>query len=127
MSLWRVLQVTLPSRSAKHQNLFTAYQRPGRWTRSWPRLLLFRPLILLTMRLAYQNRSSIYTAIIDAGHTIRSFWTERVIEPIRDILKTVKTSGDKGAARVISRDGLKSDMEAGALVNSITPGPRAFR
>ena len=127
MSLQRVLQVTLPSHSAKHRNLFTVHQRPGRWARSWPHLLLFPPLILLTMRSAYQNRSSIYTTIIDAGHTIRSFWTERVIEPVRDILKTVKTSGDEGAARVISRDGLKSDMEVGAVVNSITLGLRAFR
>lgn len=115
MSLQKVLQIALPSHSTRHQNLFIVHQRPGRWTRSWPRLVLFPPLILLGVRSVYHNRSSIYATIIDAGHTVHSFCTERVLEPIRDILNTVRTSGDEGAARIISRDGLKSDMDVGTL------------
>lgn len=113
MPLQKVLRDALPVHSVRHQNLFTAHRRPGRWTRLWPRLVLFPPLILLTMRSVYQNRNSICATIIDAGRTVHSFWTQWVLEPIRDILKTVRTSGDDGAGRVISKDGLKSDMDVG--------------
>lgn len=100
----------LPKHKSSHITSLDVHRRPHRWTLAWPRLVLVPPVMLLGIRAAYNNRDSIASNIRDAAQTIRSFWTQWVLEPIRDILNTVRTGGDDGA-RVISKEGLKSDME----------------
>lgn len=109
-SLERFISTTLPRHSAEHQEGFVVHERPGKWTLAWPRYVFLPPLFLLAARSAYHNRDSIYANILDAGETIQSFWVQWVLEPVADILKTVRTGGDDTAGRVISKDGLKSDM-----------------
>lgn len=109
-SLEKFIGITLPQHSAKHQEGFVVHERPGKWTLAWPRYVFLPPLFLFAARSAYHNRDSIYANIMDAGETIRSFWVQWVLEPVADILKTVRTGGDDNAGRVISKDGLKSDM-----------------
>lgn len=110
-SLQSFLKTSLPSHTANHDSSFVTHRRPGKWILEWPRLVLIPPLLLLAARSAYHNRDTISSNLRDAGETIRGFWVQWVLEPVADILKTVRTGGDDTAGRVISKDGLKSDMD----------------
>lgn len=119
ISLQAFITTALAKHSSTHQSAFVSHQRPSYWTLTWPRLVLLPPLILVGMNSAYQNRASIQLNIKDALETIKSFWTQWVFEPVRDILDTVRTGGDESAGRVVSKEGLRSDMDVSQESNSV--------
>ena len=102
----------LASHSTAHTTLLTPHLRPSTLTLLWPRILLFPPLFLFTARYAYTNRASISESVREAGETVRGFWQQWVLEPVGDILRTVRAGGEgEEGGRVISKDGLRSDMD----------------
>ncbi|KAF8342777.1 ATP synthase regulation protein NCA2-domain-containing protein [Cantharellus anzutake] len=109
--LHQFLTQLLPRHVEAHHTSIRSYQRPPRWTRAWPKVFFGPPLFLLIFRSIYNNRSSIRVSLIDAKETIRGFWVQWVVEPVREILNTVRTGGESGP-RVTSKEGLKSDMES---------------
>ncbi|KAF8311858.1 NCA2-domain-containing protein [Clavulina sp. PMI_390] len=111
-SLQTLVRDTLSKHSADHAKELAKNQRPPRWALIWPRLVILPPLILIGINSVYKNRSALRGNLSDAYETMMGFWTQWVVEPVREILKTVRTGGDDSAGRVISKDGLKSDMES---------------
>ncbi|CAE6532682.1 unnamed protein product [Rhizoctonia solani] len=106
-----LLGQTLPGIKERHTITFVGLKRPSRLVLAWPKLIFGPPLLLLAVRSLYKSRDSLWQMAIHAGETVRSFWRSYVIEPIIGILNTVRTGGDEGM-RVISKEGLKSDLES---------------
>ncbi|KAF9512937.1 hypothetical protein BS47DRAFT_1297082, partial [Hydnum rufescens UP504] len=109
--LRELLCVQLPKHTTSHVAVTDAHKRPSRWVLAWPRFILFPPAIFLCLRSLYSNRDSLVGNLIDIAQTVRMFWTQWIFEPIVDILNTVRTGGEEGV-RVISKQGLQSDMES---------------
>ncbi len=108
----------LPQHVEAHKSSIQPYRHPSRWTRIWPKAILGPPIILFAFRSIYSNRESIRTSLVDAKETIKGFWVQWVVEPVKDILNTVRTGGESGP-RVISREGLKSDMDVSTTISFI--------
>ena len=108
--LHQFLTKLLPQHAETHKACMQPYQRPSGWTRVWPKVVFGPPTVLLVFRMIYNNRGSIRTSVVDAKETLKGFWVKWVIEPVKDILNTVRTGGESGP-RVTSREGLKSDMD----------------
>ena len=93
-----------------HGREISALRRPSRWVQIWPRFLLIPPATYLFVRFAYGSRSTIKQHAEEAWETTRVFWESWVLQPLHNILATVRTRGDEGV-RVISKDALRADME----------------
>ena len=108
-TLSTVLSTSLPAHASLHFNTLAMLRRPSRLVRSWPKLVLIPPITLLLFRAVYGNKDTIITSFYQAGETLQAFFADWVIEPIRNILETVRTGGDEGA-RIINKESLKADL-----------------
>ncbi|TEB36201.1 NCA2-domain-containing protein [Coprinellus micaceus] len=109
---------TLPSLSTSHlptlsqQNLL----RPSRLTRLWPKLLLLPPLALYAIRFAYTTTPAIAAFLHDAKATVEGFIQGWLVEPLRDVLRTIRAGsggGLEGEGGVIVRpEGVRADMDS---------------
>ena len=115
----------LPKHTALHVAVTDIHKRPSRWTLAWPRIVLLPPVFLIGLRSIYSNRDSLIGNMVDAMQTVRIFWSQWIFEPIVDILNTVRSGGEEGV-RVISKEGLKSDMEVWTFFFSVVQEPCAY-
>lgn len=115
------LSTALPEQNALNAKQFDKSRRPSRLTLLWPRLVIVPPLTLISLKFLYSSRISIRTYAEDAVATIRGFWTGWVIEPIKGIVNTIRSGGMEGA--IISKDGLKSDLDVCRNPSSLIPRP----
>jgi hypothetical protein len=93
--------------------------RPRTATRLWPFLVLL-PLII---RQAASYLPAVQASIGDAREMIHGFWQGWVVEPALGIIDTVRHGGGEDAGKglsVISKDGMKSDMDVGPSVSPST-------
>ncbi|KZO96974.1 NCA2-domain-containing protein [Calocera viscosa TUFC12733] len=96
--------------SQAHGALVSPHAPPSRWTRIWPRLV-FAPIIAyFAARSLYASREQVWGWIKDAKETVQGFLTSWVIEPVKDIIKTIRTG--EGDVKVVSKEGLKSDLDS---------------
>jgi nuclear-control-of-ATPase protein 2 len=100
----------LPRFAESHDSTLARLYRPSRLTRIWPKVVFYPIVGLIAARYAYRSKDSVVTIARDALDTVRGFWTGWVVEPVTGIIRTVRTGGEDGP-RVISKDGLNSDME----------------
>ena len=49
-------------------------------------------------------------SLIKSMETVKGFWFGYVVEPIREILNTVRTGGDE-SARIVSKEGVEADRK----------------
>ncbi|EJC98511.1 NCA2-domain-containing protein [Fomitiporia mediterranea MF3/22] len=101
----------LASRAASHSMRFSALRRPSRLTLIWPRLAFIPPISLFLFRVIYNSRESIMESLLSAHDTLKGFWFGYVIEPIRDILDTVRTGGEDNAG-IVNREAVRADIES---------------
>ncbi|KIM45835.1 hypothetical protein M413DRAFT_440881 [Hebeloma cylindrosporum] len=84
--------------------------RPSSLTRLWPSLLFFPPLSLYI----YTSRTSWVPALVDmardAKETVHGFVRGWLVEPLVDVLKTVRTGG-KGEV-LVREEGVVADLES---------------
>lgn len=83
--------------------------RPSRLTLLWPRLVLIPPLTLYLVRTAYASRASLHEIAVEAWQTMRGFWEDWLLEPLREVVKTVRTGGDDSV--IITRESVKADLD----------------
>lgn len=103
--------VQLEESNKYHSQEIDTLRRPSRLVRIWPRLVIIPPTIYFVSRTLYRSRESIVEHFKEATVTVRVFWESWVLQPIRNILDTIRTGGDEGV-RVISKDALRADMES---------------
>ena len=120
-----LLGQTLPAHRTQHRTVFVGLKRPSRLMLAWPKLVLGPPMLLLVGRALYRSRQSLWESVVQAGETARSFWQSYVLEPIIGILNTVRTGGDEGM-RVISKEGMKSDLDVSPSPFPLTLAPNKY-
>ncbi|EPQ54469.1 NCA2-domain-containing protein [Gloeophyllum trabeum ATCC 11539] len=87
-----------------------ALRRPPRLTLLWPRLVLGPPLALFAVRRLYASRASLTELAGQAADTLRGFWQGWVLEPVRDIVRTVRAGGEGGV--IVRKEGVEADLQS---------------
>jgi nuclear-control-of-ATPase protein 2 len=82
----------------------------------WPRLAVIPPVVLIVIRMAYGSREEIGESLVRAVETLKGFWHGYLVEPIRDILDTVRTGGDE-SARIVNKEGVEANKKVGRLLD----------
>lgn len=89
----------------RSQNL----NRPSRLALIWPRLLVFPPLTFYILRSAYRSRASLAEMANDAGETLENFFRDWLVEPVKDVFKTIRAGGEDGV--IVRKEGVAADMD----------------
>ena len=111
-SLLRELStITLPSlRKAQSSRLEQRrLGRPSRIVLLWPKLLLLPPLALYAIKSAYESRESLFDLALEAHDTVKAFYRGWLLEPVKDILNTVRARGDEGV--IVRKEGVTADLD----------------
>ncbi|KAJ6601330.1 NCA2-domain-containing protein [Mycena vulgaris] len=106
----RISSLLLPNHIAEHGNAIQQFRRPSRFTLLWPKLLLFPPLALYTIRSLYASRASIVEMALEAKETVEGFIKNSLIDPLKEILKTVRTGGEDGV--LVRKEGVAADLDS---------------
>lgn len=84
-------------------------RRPSRLTLIWPKLAFLPPLALLAARSLYNSRDSLHQMAVDAVATLKGFWEDWLLGPLKEVVKTVRAGGDEGV--IITKESVKADLE----------------
>lgn len=95
---------TLQTSALYTQNLV----RPSRLTLLWPRLVFLPPLALYAAKTAYASRDSLIEFALEAAKTVKGFWEQWLLEPVGDIIKTVRAGSEDGV--IVSRESVQADL-----------------
>lgn len=111
LKILRLSTVVFSSRQANHQSDLDAQdlRRPSRLTLMWPRILLLPPLCIYIIRYAYASRASLAEIASDAKKTLEGFVTGWLIEPLKEVLNTVRAGGEDGV--IVRKEGVAADLE----------------
>ncbi|KAI0013130.1 ATP synthase regulation protein NCA2 [Xylariaceae sp. FL0662B] len=109
--LQQMLEIYLPEHRQLVTNLVAENGRPSRLVRYWlpATALLFSSTTIL--RIFVNRRQSILDWIRDFGVTVRDFWFNWVVEPIRKVVGTIRHDSNSEIA-IMSRDSLRADRES---------------
>jgi nuclear-control-of-ATPase protein 2 len=105
----RFANITLQSHRTRHVVFIQNLRRPSRMTLLWPRLLLLPPMALYLLRLLYASRTSLFEIAKDAGQTVDRFSRGWLLEPLKDVLRTVRAGGEDGI--IIKKEGIAADLD----------------
>jgi len=83
--------------------------RPSRLTLLWPKILFLPPLCIYAIRSAYTSRTTITEVVSAAKETLAGFVTGWLIEPLKEVLKTVRAGGEDGI--IVRKEGVAADLE----------------
>ncbi|CAK5280399.1 unnamed protein product [Mycena citricolor] len=100
----------LPAHIAAHAAELLQLSRPSRFTLIWPKLLLLPPLSLYAIRSLWVSRASMWEMALDAKETAQGFIKNSLVEPIKDILTTVRTGGGDGV--IVRKEGVVADLDS---------------
>lgn len=84
-------------------------RRPSRLTLLWPRLLLLPPLTLYCIKTLYTSRTTLTEFAMDTLETIHNFVTEWLLEPLGEVLKTIRTGGEEGV--IVRHEAVSADLD----------------
>ncbi|KZP31535.1 NCA2-domain-containing protein [Athelia psychrophila] len=103
---------SLRAHRAQHASYLAArgLRRPARLTLLWPRLLLLPPLAVLLVRAAYRSRAGIAELARDTGETVENFFRDWLVEPLMDVVKTIRAGGEEGV--IVRKEGVTADFNS---------------
>ena len=106
-------QISLPSLGPIHVDYLKSRQllRPSRITLLWPKLLFLPPLTLYALRFGYASRVTLLDMLKDARETVEGFVKGWLVEPLKEVLKTVRAGAEGEAGVIVSREGVIADLE----------------
>jgi nuclear control of ATPase protein 2 len=84
------------------------FMRPSRLTLIWPNLILSPLVVLYACKYVYASRVSLLDMVTEAWDTIRGFWKGWLVDPLKDVLRTVRTGGEDGV--IVQREALAADL-----------------
>ena len=107
--------------SSSPTSSFSSLLRPGPLVLFWPHLLVLPPLSLYF----YTSHTYWVPALLDLAHdakeTLRGFITGWLIEPLKEVLRTIR--GDEGQGGIVRTESVRADLEV--RINSC-PGPLLY-
>jgi nuclear-control-of-ATPase protein 2 len=101
----------LPYHTSLHKYRLRAQHllRPSRLALLWPRHVLGIPLIIYAIRQAYSSRASMVEVAQESIRTTEGFLRGYLLEPMRDVVKTVRAGGEDGI--IVRKEGIAADMD----------------
>lgn len=109
--LVEILLKHLPAQTAASKELIAIHGRPGVLTRYWLpafTLLLSSSTIL---RVLVSRKAELRQWLQEFGITVIDFWSNWVVEPVKNIIGTIRHDRDSEVA-LMSRSSLKADMQS---------------
>ncbi|KAF7347387.1 hypothetical protein MVEN_01494500 [Mycena venus] len=100
----------LPDHIAEHSLSVQQFRRPSRMTLLWPKLLLLPPLTLYVLRSLYASRASIMEMARETKETVEGFIKNSLVDPLKEVLKTVRTGGEDGV--IVRKEGVAADLDS---------------
>lgn len=121
-SVGRLLDLStkiLPSHKTKNLTVFTEnkLKRPSNLVLAWPKLVLGPPLLLYGFKLLYTSRTSLQEVAKDGWNTLLGIWRGWLVDPIKDVLKTVRAGGE--GSIIVRKEGVAADLAVSELLRCI--------
>jgi nuclear-control-of-ATPase protein 2 len=109
--LQHILEVHIPNHVTSSQTLVRQYGRPPRLVRYWlpAGVLLLSSTTIL--RIFVNRRAEIIRWVRDLGATVRDFWLNWVIEPMKNVIGTIRHDKESAVA-IMSKESLRGDRES---------------
>ncbi|KAI0380038.1 NCA2-domain-containing protein, partial [Hypomontagnella monticulosa] len=106
-----LLETHLPKHIKAAETIVAENGRPSRLVRYWlpATVLLFSSTTIL--RIIVNRKQDILQWIRDFGVTVRDFWFNWVVDPVRKVVGTIRHDANSEIA-IMSRDSLKADRES---------------
>ncbi|GLB38357.1 putative NCA2-domain-containing protein [Lyophyllum shimeji] len=82
--------------------------RPSGLTLIWPQLVLLPPLCVYALRSAYASRAAFFELAMDAKATVEGFVRGWLLDPLKDVIKTVRAGGEEGV--IVQPEGIAADF-----------------
>jgi len=86
-----------------------ALLRPNRLIRLWPRLLILPPLMLYAVQRINASQDTLLSLSKDTWETVKGFWRGWLVEPLADIVRTVRTGGEDGI--IVQKGSIEADLQ----------------
>ena len=83
--------------------------RPSRLIRLWPRLVILPPLMLYAIQRIGASQDTLLSLAKDAWETVKGFWQGWLVEPLTDIVKTVRTGGEDSI--IVQKGSIEADLQ----------------
>ena len=108
---------TLPKLNRSHRQMLKAERllRPKRWILIWPEIVLFPPLVFYLCRSLYASRANLEDVARDALETLKGFVRGWLLEPLRDVLMTIRSGSDDETGMLVHKEGVLADLEVSFL------------
>lgn len=100
----------LPGHRTKNLSIFAEYKlkRPSNFVLAWPKLVLGPPLLLYGLKLLYASRASLQEVAKDTWNTLLSLWQGWLIDPLKDVLRTVRAGGE--GSIIVQKEAVAADL-----------------
>jgi nuclear-control-of-ATPase protein 2 len=101
---------TLPGHKQKNLSIFAEdnLRRPSSLVLAWPKLVLGPPLVLLGLKSLYSSRTSLKGVVEDTWNTLLGLWRGWLIDPLKDVLRTVRTGGE--GSIIVQKEAVAADL-----------------
>lgn len=112
-SVGRLLDLSikiLPGHKTKNLTVFAEdkLKRPSNLVLAWPKLALGPPLLLYGLKLLYTSKTSLQEVAKDGWNTLLGIWQGWLIDPLKDVLRTVRTGGE--GSIIVRKEGVAADL-----------------
>jgi len=112
-ALVHVSNDTIPKLHRSHRQMLKAERllRPKRLFLVWPKIVLFPPLVFYLCRSLYASRANLEDVARDALETLKGFVRGWLLEPLRDVLMTIRSGSDDETGMLVHKEGVLADLE----------------
>jgi len=83
--------------------------RPNRLIRLWPRLLILPPLMLYAIQRINASQDTLLSLAKDTWETVKGFWRSWLVEPLTDMVRTVRTGGEDSI--IVQKGSIEADLQ----------------
>jgi nuclear-control-of-ATPase protein 2 len=109
--LSRVLTIGLPQYEASSKALVRRHGKPSRLVRYWLPIAIGILSSSTILRILVSRQAQLVQWVSDLGSTVVDFWTNWVLEPTRNLIKTIRHDEDS-AISLLSKRSLEGDRES---------------
>lgn len=109
--LHTLLDIHLPEHIKAAKRMVTKNGRPSQLVRYWLPAVALLLSSTTIFRIFVNRRQQILDWVQDLGVTVRDFWFNWVVEPVRKVIGTIRHDSNSEIA-IMSRDSLKADRES---------------
>jgi nuclear-control-of-ATPase protein 2 len=109
--LQHILTVHITQHTNESRKLVSQYGRPSRIVRYWLPLTLGLLSSSTIFRIIVNRKADIITWVRDFGSTVRDFWSNWVVDPIKHVIGTIRHDTNSEVA-IMSKDSLRGDRES---------------